>query len=222
MFHTVFSVADLSGTGLIADDLYLMAHNDANGKSFVQPRALGLGIGAGLLAELMLPGAIAVRNGYVIPVSGRRPVPDVVTGRLLKLMFSEKEPHTVREWLLFCARGAAEDVAVRLERAGYLTAGSGWVPWRGKRWTPIDVNSAFAPLVRVRAALDASRPPSARGAVLTGLAAACGLGFRLSLYAVPPRPRSVEETVDYLDYGLRELVAQTQAAVDSAVLSHRA
>jgi transcriptional regulator with XRE-family HTH domain len=221
-FPTVVPVADLSGTGLIADDLYLMAHNDATGKPFVQPRALGLGIGAGLLAELMLLGAVTVGHGGVISVPGRILVPDPVAGQLLNLMCREQERHPVREWLVFCARSAADDVARRLERSGYLATASTWAPWQKKRWLPVDINAAFAPLVRVRAALDATRPPTARGAVLAGLASACGLGFRLSQYSVPTRPRSVDETVGYLNYGLRELVAQTQAAVDNAVLSHRA
>lgn len=214
-------MTDLGGTGLIADDLYLLAHHDVTGKPFVQPRALGLGIGAGLLAELVLPGAITVGRGSVVPVARRIRGDESVTGRLLNLMVSEPERHPVREWLLFCARTAAEDVATRLERSGYLATAGGRVPWRGKRWVPVDVDCAFAPLLRVRAALDASRPPSARGAVLAGLAAASGLGFRLKEYAVPRLPRSVEETVEYLDYGLRELVAQTQAAVDSAILLPR-
>jgi hypothetical protein len=215
-------VADLSGTGLVADDLYLMAHNDSTGRPFVQPRVLGLGIGAGLLAELMLPGAITVGHDGVISVPGRVQVRDSVAGQLLNLMFREPERHPVREWLVFCGRSAADDVARRLECSGYLATASTWAPWQKKRWLPVDINAAFAPLLRVRAALDATRPPTARGAVLAGLASACGLGFRLSQYAVPTRPRSVGETVGYLDYGLRELVAQTQAAVDNAVLSHRA
>lgn len=46
----------LNGTGRVADDLYLMAHQDINGKPYVQPRALGLGLAGGLLAELTLGG----------------------------------------------------------------------------------------------------------------------------------------------------------------------
>ena len=33
--------AGLGGTGLVADDLYLMAHHEVNGKPFVQPREIG-------------------------------------------------------------------------------------------------------------------------------------------------------------------------------------
>ena len=49
----------LSGTGRVADDLYLMAHHEISGKPYVQPRALGLGLAGGLLADLMLAGHIS-------------------------------------------------------------------------------------------------------------------------------------------------------------------
>ena len=39
--------AGLAGTGLVADDMYLMAHHDLTGKPLLQPRPLGLGWLAG-------------------------------------------------------------------------------------------------------------------------------------------------------------------------------
>ena len=60
--------AGLSGTGRLADDLYLMAHHEVTGKPFVQPRALGTGLAGGLLAELMLGASISLRpDGAVLP-----------------------------------------------------------------------------------------------------------------------------------------------------------
>ncbi len=64
------------------------------------------------------------------------------------------------------------------------------------------------------------RPLSAYGAVLAGLALAAGLGFRLDQYETAAG-RSIEEAVGQLGPGLQELIAQTQAAIDSALLSHR-
>jgi hypothetical protein len=85
----------------------------------------------------------------------------------------------------------------------------------------VDADWAFSPLLRVRSALDPARPFTAREAVLAGLASACGLGFRLEQY-LPPPGRSLEEALGQLDPGVRELIAQTQAAIGSAVLAHRA
>jgi Golgi phosphoprotein 3 (GPP34) len=53
-------VPGLSGTGRVADDLYLMAHHEISGKPYVQSRALSLGLAGGLLAELMLAGQIGL------------------------------------------------------------------------------------------------------------------------------------------------------------------
>ena len=41
--------------------------------------------------------------------------------------------YPVREWLLFLARTAANDVAGRLERSGYWARAGRWRPWRPGR-----------------------------------------------------------------------------------------
>lgn len=210
--------AGLSGTGRVADDLYLMAHHEVTGKPFVQPRALGTGLAGGLLAELMLGASISLRpDGALLP--GRTWPGDELARHVRDLIAAEHEPHPVWEWLLFMARTAANDVAGRLERSGYVTRSGG--RRRPERWVPVDPDWAFSPLLRVRSALDPARPLSAHGAVLAGLAAACGLSFRLTQY-LPPPGRRLEEALGQLNPRLQELIAQTQAAVDSAVLSHRA
>jgi hypothetical protein len=211
--------AGLSGTGRIADDLYLMAHHDVTGKPFVQPRALGIALAGGLLAELMLGASISLRaDGAVLP--GRSWPEDELARHVRDLIAAEHEPHPVRDWLLFLAGTAADDVAGRLRISGYVTRVGGRIPWRPGRWVPVDPDWAFSPLVRVRSALDPARPLSAYGAVLAGLAAACGLRFRLAQYAPSPC-RRLDEALGHLNPILQELVAQTQATVGSAVLAQR-
>lgn len=67
--------------------------------------------------------------------------------------------------------------------------------------------------LRVRSALDPSRSFSAPDAALAGLAAACGLRFRIDQYLAPGR--GIAEATRPLPADLRELIAQTQAAADS-------
>jgi hypothetical protein len=215
--------AGLRGTGMVADDLYLMAHNEASGRPFLQPRALGIGLAGGLLAELMLAGSITLgHDGTVFagPVFAGPGVPGDALARQVLGVLAAEQPLPVREWLLFLARTAAEDVARRLELAGYLRRAGGRVPWLPVRWVPVDADWAFAPLLRVRSALDPARPWSGYGAVLAGLADACGLGFRLAQYA-SQTDRSAEQAARRLPGGLRELIAHTQATVGSALLCHR-
>lgn len=211
----------LGGTGRLADDLYLMAHHEVSGKPYLQPRAIGLGLAGGLMAELVLSGKICVRPDGVA-VAGPAPPADELARVVWNLVQTEHQQHVAQVWLLYLARTAAEDVARRLAKSGYLTRVSARRPWPSQRWAPVDPDCAFTPFVRVLPALDVSRPPTAWAAALAGLAAACGLGPRLLLYAPRKRVRrSVGQAVEQLGPDLRHLIAETQAAVDSALLTHR-
>jgi hypothetical protein len=210
----------LSGTGLVADDLYLLGHDDRTGKPLLQRRALGIGLAGALLAELMLAGWIGLRHDNAVVISSHVPQEGMQRHPLLRQIVSESGPQPVPAWLRYLARSAARDVAVRLEQAGYLERIDGRIPWSQGQWIPVNQDWAFAPILRVRATLDLARPVTTHGAALTGLAVACGLGFRLSQYRTQIR-RPVHDAIAQLGSGLRELIAQTQTAVDSAVLSHR-
>ena len=107
---------------------------------------------------------------------------------LFKRIADKPEPQSVRSWLRVLAHGAEQDVAVRLEEAGYLEHVRGRVPWRQGRWVPVNPDWAFAPVLRARAALDPTRPLTAHSAALAGLTVACGLGFKLSDASDPGRP----------------------------------
>jgi hypothetical protein len=211
----------LEGTGRVGDDLWLLAHNDVTGRPYIQPRPLGLGLAGGLLAELALAGAISVAGDQLMVAACRQPPWDDLAGRVLGLVTGEREAHPVEDWLAYLARTAPADVGRRLEAAGYLARAGGWLPWSGGRWVPVDRDSAFAPVLRVRAALDAARPADEHAVVLTGLADACGLGFRLAQYAPGHGARPLDQVAAQLGPGLGGLVAHTKAAVDSALLAHR-
>ena len=213
-------MAQLSGTGRLADDLYLLAHHEISGKPHLQPRAAGLGLAGALLAELILSGKIYLRPDQIM-VADRSPPGDGLARSVLGLLVSEPEQHAPRDWLLFLARTAAEDVALRLEQSGYLTRISSRRPWRGQRWIPVDADCAFAPFLRAKSALDSSKPVTAQNAALAGLAAACGLGRQMALYLPPKAHHRLQEAAQQLHPSLRDLITQTQAAVDSALLSHR-
>jgi hypothetical protein len=214
--------AGLSGTGLVADDLYLMAHDDRTGKPQLQPRALGIGLAGALLAELMLAGWIGLRRDSAVAIVTGVAQDTVMRHALLKQIAGEPGPQPVQAWLRFLARGAARDVALRLEQAGYLEHVRSWIPGRQGRWVPVNPDWVFAPMLRIRSALDPLRPVTPHAAALAGLAVASGLRFRLDQYQYQTQAgRSIQDAVAALGPGLRELITQTQTAVDSTVLSHR-
>jgi hypothetical protein len=209
-------IPGLEGTGRVADDLFLLAHSDVTGRPYIQPRPLGLGLAGALLAELALAGALKVSGDQITVTTGRRRPADEAAGRVLAVLAAEREDHPVRDWLAYLARTAARDVAARLAAAGYLALARRRDRWRGIGWVPVNRDSAFAPMLRARAALDPSRPLSVHAGVLTGLADACGLGYRLAEYALAGPARSPGQVVGCLAPGLAGLIACTQAAVDSA------
>src|SRR5258708_38836514 len=96
----------LTGTGLVADDLYLMAHHEVTGKPLLQPRAAGLGLAGALLAELALAGVIGLWQGQVALVDAARPA-DGLARDVLGVLGREAEPHPVRGWLAFPGRTPA-------------------------------------------------------------------------------------------------------------------
>jgi Golgi phosphoprotein 3 (GPP34) len=218
--HLDRRVPGLAGTGLVADDLYLLGHDDRSGRPLLQPRAMGTGLAGALLAELMLAGFAGLRPDGAVVIARRTSRDTVLSHPVLRQVAAEPWPQPVRSWLRFLAGSAARDVALRLEAAGYLQH----LPGRSRRghglWVPVNPDWAFAPMVRARAALDRGRPLTAHAGAVTGLAFACGLGFRLEAYQAQAS-RPVEDAVAQLGPGLRELIAQTQTAVDSAVLSLR-
>lgn len=181
-------MAQLSGTGRLADDLWLMAHHEVTGKPYLQPRATGLGLAGALLAELVLGGDLLAWPDGVAATGDARP-DDGLASLVLGHVLQEPEPHPAREWLLFLGGTAAGRVARRLEDSGYLALSAARRPWRAQRRVPVNADCAFAPLARVQYALRSSRPAAAaHGVVLAGLADACGLGPRLQAY-LPPGAR---------------------------------
>jgi hypothetical protein len=211
----------LAGTGRVGDDLYLVAHHDVTGKRQLPRRQLGLGLAAGLLAELILGGSICLRHGRVaVAASARRPAQEEpLTGRVRAQIAGEPDLYEVGEWLRFLGQEAEEDIAVRLEHAGYLIRVRSRIPRRPVRCVPADPDWAYAAISRVRAALDPARPFADREMTLAALVIGCGLSHRLD-HDLPPA--AMERAIGQLRPDLRELIVETRAAVDSAVLAQRA
>ena len=208
----------LAGTGRLADDLYLLAHHERTGRPLLSPRAAGLGLAGALLGELVLAGAVGVCGGEV--VTGVGLAEDALAAEVLGQVAGEDKVRPVGEWLAFLSRTAPGGVVGRLEAAGYLAAVPAR-PWRATRWVPVSPDCAFAPVTRVKAALNPAQPADAQTVALAGLAAACGLGARLAGWLPPGSRLRMDQAAGRLDAGLREVITQTNAAVGAALLAHR-
>jgi hypothetical protein len=210
----------LRTTGLLADELFLLAHDDVTGRPRVGPRVLGLGLAGALLGELVLCGRVTLRRGVLVVVDARPPS-DAVAHMVLDQLLREPLPHGVRDWLVFLAVSAPQRVAERLASAGLITRSRSRRPWVHGRWVPADMNIAFAPLARLRMLVEEGRAMSAPEVSLAGLVVATGLAPIVLWSTSPHAAGYLDHAVSTLAEPLGVLVAQTQAAVGNAVLSHR-
>jgi hypothetical protein len=209
----------LGGTGRVGDELYLIGHHEVTGRVHLSPRAAGLGLAGALLTELVLTGAVTVEAGTVMPAAPGQ-ADDALTAAVADQIAAETPYRPVADWLAFLARTAPGDVAARLASAGYL-APARRRPWQAPRFVPVDPDCAFAPVARLKAALYPGRPGDAQAIALAGLAAAAGLGPHLALYLPAGARTRTGALVPLLPPDLHEVITQTQAAVDAAVLAHR-
>jgi hypothetical protein len=204
----------LQGTGLLADDLWLIAHHDRTGAPQLSARALGLSLAGGLLADLGEAGCIRIHGDSTVETRDTCRA-DPLTVKLWNLMRSEA-PRPVQEWLRYLAGTSADRIGVRLEHTGFVCRASRWrLPGRPVLRKPGDSNWAFAAIVR------ATRPdPDEHDAMLAALVHACGLTFRLTGSGNRP-PLTPAGLAGKLPAPARTLVAHLEATVASAIITQR-
>ncbi|MEV4478231.1 GPP34 family phosphoprotein [Micromonospora coxensis] len=203
---------------LIADEFFLIAHNDSRGKAKLHPAATGLGLAGALLGELVLFGHVTVANGLVT-VLDRRPPADALSHTVLDQLIGEPQHQEIRTWLAFLARSSTTSVGERLARAGVLRRQESRRLLRTTvSYVPIDLNAVAWPATRLRALLERPEPPAVPDAVLLGLVSAAGLSREVLWSAGPRAHHRLGVLVPALPPPLRELVAHTEAAVGAAVL----
>lgn len=206
---------------LLADQFFLLAHDDVTGKCRLHQRVAGLGLAGALLGELVLLRHITIRSGVVVVIDSRPP-DDALTHTVLDHLVAEPQPHPVRTWLAFLAQTSGDSVASRLERAGYLTRVPSRRPWRtAARWVPVDMSAAAWPRTRLERLVANADAMTVADGTLAGLVSATGLAPEI-LWEARPRDRQyLDHVVSTLPSPLPELLAQTEAAVGNAVIAHR-
>ncbi|MEV7970760.1 GPP34 family phosphoprotein [Sphaerisporangium sp. NPDC088356] len=211
-------MAEVDHSGLrLADDLFFVMHDDITGRMRLAPRLTGLALAAAVVGELMLAGRVTVglAAGQVrLAPLGTAPTGDALTQSALDHIVAEPS-HRFRIWLQFFARTAYAGVAARMTTAGLLRPPSGRLV---RRRAPVDANTAAWPLGRLNLAIRRRQPLDPQDGVLLGLLAATG-GGRLVLWE--QNPAYLSSSLSALPLPLRELVAQTEAAVGDSVISRR-
>jgi hypothetical protein len=208
----------------IADEFFRIAHQDRTGRARLHPRAVGLGLASGLLAELVIPGRVEIRDGGLLSVVRRDPPPDALAHTTLDHLLAQPQHRDVRTWLAFLEQDAVDAVGQRLTRAGYVQPVEHRRLWSNRVvYVPVDLNHAAWPEIRLARQLTTSDRLYEPDAVLAGLVAVTGL-----LRHVLWDPATYEAGISHLTRvvarlrpSLHHLIAHTEAAVGDAVLTPR-
>jgi hypothetical protein len=206
---------------LLADEFWLLAHDDVTGRPRLSSRVLGLGLAGALIGELVDTRNVVIQQG-VVHLVNRTPPPDALTHTVLDQIDAEVRQHPVRTWLAYLSRTTAEMVAQRLQRSGMVRRESSRrVLKQVTVYRPVDANRAAWPTARLSTTLRRQAPLSEPDAFLVGLAAATGLD-QVILDGAGPGPRDyLAHVVASLPASQHQIVSYAEAAVGDAVLTQR-
>src|SRR3954453_9186546 len=104
----------------LAEDLFLLARDDATGRSRIPTAHLDLGLGGGLLLDLVLDGRAVLVDGRVAVVD-RTPVGDALLDDVLRRLVDSARRHEPDYWVRHLAGGARDAVHRRLVATGVLS-----------------------------------------------------------------------------------------------------
>jgi hypothetical protein len=206
---------------LLADEFFFLSHDDSTGRARLHGTAVGLGLAAALLAELVLEKRIAVRDGQLAVLDGTPPR-DALAHATLDQITAEPQSHPLRTWLVFLGQTAREAVGDRLWRAGLVHRETSRRLFRQSLvYPPVDPHRAARTAARLSTRVRLGEPLDLLDVFLVGLAIATGLDQTLLEAAGPNGYQYARRLAAGLPPPLRDLLGQTEAAVGDAVLSHR-
>ena len=202
--------------------MWWVAHHDQNGRGRLHPRALGVGVAAGLLGELMLSGHVELVGGFVTAANLPHRPDDALAHMTLGRLLAEPEVRDVRAWLRFLGEGACDAVAGRLVLDGRLIERR--PTWRRRSpWhEPVDSNDAIRTVSRLYASLRRGEQLSDVDQLLVGLIDATGLTRSVLFDSPQVADERLHAWVALLPAGFRELVGWTESVINRVVLTHRA
>jgi hypothetical protein len=207
----------------LADEFFLIAHRDYDGRPRLNSSALTLGLAGALLIELALHRKIRINPQQLeLIVANPDPPPDATAHTILDQLVAEPEIMSIATWLKFLGQSSVQRVADRLVRGGLVRPQASGPPWRKTMLhPPLDANEAIVPAVRIRGVAMGRQPVELSDALLTGLSAATGLDRFLLQDLDADGRQFLRDVIAQLPRPLMCLVAETKAAVGAAVLARR-
>ncbi|MBC8991536.1 GOLPH3/VPS74 family protein [Micromonospora chalcea] len=206
---------------LLADEFFLIAHDDQSGRPRLHHTAITHGLAAALLGELAFAGRLTFDRGHV-QILDRRPPGDPLQHLVLDRLVAESRYTATRTWLAYLAADSYEQVARRLWQVGKVEPQQHRRLWRTTTvHVPTDMNVAAWSWARLSTKLRQYEELSPFDLALAGIAASC----RLDQFILDGAPYAVGAHLRRLlaaaPKPLHELRADLDTAIGNAVLSHR-
>lgn len=206
---------------LLADDFFLIAHDDRDGRSRLSPKSVELGLAGALIGELVLEQRVFV-EGPRLRLISRDPPSDALAHTTLATMLAEPQHREVRTWLAYLGQTAVDAIGQRLVRAGVVQQQQVRKLLRSSvRYVANDINLPAGRVVRLRRLLTSAEPMRVADTTLGGLAEATGLTGHILWDTDAASVRRLHTMITALPPPLRDLIVQVEAAVGDAVLSQR-
>nr|MDT0657242.1 GPP34 family phosphoprotein [Micromonospora sp. DSM 115978] len=209
--------------GRLADDLFLIAHDDYSGKAVVAPNLLDTTLAGAVLGELALENRISIMRSQIY-VDDHRAWHEPVSDRALGEIVHRGDGHPVRSWLEFLGPQARYQVGDRLVSAGAVRRETGrTISLRSTvRWPGTDPNRVAVPRVKLSAVLERSdRPLDPRTALLAALVHA---GRMIRVLNLPNKAQAIDRigaARRLLPPALRDLLDGVDATIAAAAMMIR-
>ena len=207
---------------LLADQFWLLAHDEITGRSHIGGHARRLGLAGAVLAELVLCDRLTVAGGVVQVLDGTD-YGEPVTAAVVQVIAGNQAAgrlHPARTWVEYLGgrEGARTDDAVTLRlRSNRLVrplpaAGLRRAP----RWVAADQQVGVRPAAGLSWAITHEQWPGQQAATLAGLALATGLGPMVRAYG---DAKVIEDGLRWLVDRLPAELAAVVAGVEAGLVA---
>ncbi|HEX6873173.1 MAG TPA: GPP34 family phosphoprotein [Micromonosporaceae bacterium] len=206
----------------LADELFLVGHDQYSGKPQVSDGALDTGLAGAVMGELVLAGRLYVGEDTLVVVRDQRPYGERVSDAALAEVLKQQEAHPVRAWVEYLRDHARTMVAPRLVHAGMIErVQARQLLKQTVRYPATDPLKAAAPQARLRYMLDHPANLDEQTAVLGGLVLASGLDYVLGGGTARETKEGLTRMLQLLKPDLRALIVGVESAVAALALSAR-
>ncbi|WP_199512192.1 GOLPH3/VPS74 family protein [Nucisporomicrobium flavum] len=200
---------------------FFVAHDD-RGTPLLHPDVARLGLGAAVIAELLMAGYVDIRNDTVVVETFGCPA-EPVAATLMSRLLDERNAMPVRDWLAYLRDPGQPDgdiydqVAQQMRRTGLIRAERAWSLRRSKLYPPVDQNRAAWSWARISGCLDRRENLGKKDTVLGGLILATDLHSRILLGSASSLESKLRHHISAAPEAVRELLRHAENAVSAAV-----